>query len=277
MDNILLSKMLFNKAEASYSPNDYFSHGLTVSLLQDAAEMLVWAMVQKLNVTIGSKDGFVALVENIDKNHGGIDFKPQIFELNTARVGFKHYGNIPSVVDIPKYINNCQSFLRINAKRIGVDFDLVSSADSVLIPKIRDILKNSEQLLENDLVQEALIKSSIAFQELEEITYKKLNMASCSVDEIREFYKVWPQENWEAARDFTYKLGDFFENTLKHLSNSQLGYSPEYVYSIKSMCYRVHISEGGNILGVSNLGNVKERADSVRFINNFIIEASKRL
>lgn len=269
--------MLLKKAVASYSPVDTFSHGLTVSLLQDAAEMLIWEMAKYFNVQVKPKDGFVSIIENIDKNHGGIDLKPQIFELNSARVNFKHYGNIPSNVDIPKYIETCKQFLKCNALKIGIDFESISSVDTVLIPEIKSHLKNSEDHLESENFKEALIESSIAFQELEKIAHTKIGIDRYALDELRDSYEAWPQDCWESARNFTSQLTNVLEQTIDYLSRGQFGYSPEYVSSVRSMCYHVNISITGNILGVSNMGHAKDDAKSIRYINDFIIEASRRL
>ena len=277
MNSVILSKLLYQRAVESYVPSDSFSHGLTVSLLQDSAEMLVWAMVKHVDANVKSKDGFVVLVENLDKNHGGIDLKSQIFELNSARVNFKHYGNIPSSNDIPKFINSCYDFLCLNATKIGADFKTISAFDSVRFLGIREHLKKSEEHITAQQVKEALIESSIAFGELESIAHSRINADHHAIDEIRDSYEIWPKEHQDSARQFTYLLSDMFENTFNQLSLGQFGYSPEYVLSVKNMCYAVNISVTGNILGVSNMGGVHEDVDSVKFINDFIVEASRRI
>lgn len=277
MNTVILAKSLFRKAEEIYTPSDIFTHGLTVSLLQDSAEMLVWAIAKHVDANVKPKDSFVAIIETLDKSHGGIKLKPQIFELNSARVNFKHYGNIPSNIDIPKYIDNCRKFLQLNTMMLGVDFDTVSSADDVSIPEIREHLKRSEDFLRNDSIEDALLESSIAFQVLEKHAYSKLNIDSFSINEIKNSYEAWPKDQWEKARDFTDKLFEILEHNFKYISRSQFGYSAEYFSSVKDMCYQVNLSMTGKVLGVYNLGHASEDENSVKFINDFIIEASRRL
>ncbi|MBT3136625.1 hypothetical protein KL866_16280 [Alteromonas sp. ALT199] len=248
-----------------------------MSLLQDSAEMLVWEIIKRVNANVKSKDGFVTLVENLDKNHCGIDLKPQIFELNNARVNFKHYGNIPSSIDVPKFINNCREFLSLNARKIDVDLETVSSFDRVPFPKIRERLKKSEHYIKSENVRDALIESSIAFSELEKIAYSKINVDDYAIDRMRESHDIWPEENQDSAREFTHSLTATLENTLNYISLGQFGYSPEYVLSVKSMCYSVNLSGTEKILGVTSNGRVREKVESVTFINNLIVEASRKL
>ncbi|GAB2686008.1 hypothetical protein [Aliiglaciecola aliphaticivorans] len=277
MNSIILSKHLFKKAIEAYSPSDVFSHGITVSLLQDAAEMLIWHIAKYRNIDIKPKDGFVSLINNIDSQHGGVDLKPQIFELNSARVNFKHYGNIPSNVDVPKYIESCKQFLILNSHKIGVDFQTISSADGVVNEKIRGCLKLSEKHLEKEHYDKALTQSSIAFQELERIASNKVGIGSLSLDDIRYSHDIWPIDTRDSARDFTHKIANLFEKVAERFSLAQFGYSLEHVLSIKSMCVQVNISESGNILGTVSSNNTREEPDAIRYINEFVIEASRKI
>lgn len=277
MDSAILSKMLFRKAVSLYSPQDTFSWGLTVSLLQDAAEMLVWHLAKKTNAQIKSKDGFVALVENLDKNHGGIFLKAEIFELNSARVNFKHYGNIPANSEIPKFIEFCEHFLIRNSEKHGIDFDALTYAETVNISVIKEPLIKSEQLIEKSEFEEALIYSSIAFQNLEDTALSKFNVHKFDLDNLRESYEAWPIDNQESARDFTYKLTNILEKIIDNSSRALMGFDLSHFNRIKSMCLIVNISMTGNILGATNMGNAKADPESIRYINNFIIEASRKL
>jgi hypothetical protein len=144
MNNIILSKYLFCKAQNSWQLSEPFSNGITVTLLQDSAEMLVWEMVKVLNVQFKSKDGFVSLVDKIDSYHGGINLKAQILEVNNSRVNFKHYGNIPSSLDISRFIENTKTFLESNASKIGYDYKNVSLADVIRNDHVKDLIKKQK-------------------------------------------------------------------------------------------------------------------------------------
>lgn len=126
-------------------------------------------------------------------------------------------------------------------------------------------------------MKDALIESSIAFGELESIGRLRINVDKHTIGEIRGSYGIWPKEHQDSARQFTYLLTGVLENTLNDLSLGQFGYSPEYVLSVKNMCYLVSVTVKGNVAGVSNLGGVREDIDSVKFINDFIVEASRRI
>lgn len=277
MNSVLLAKYLYNKARAEYSPADTFSYGLTVSLLQDSAEMLVWEMAKHFSIQSKPTDGFVKLVQVIDQDHGGIDLKQQIFELNTARVGFKHFGNIPLGNDVVKFISNCEQFLTLNAGKIGVDFSELSVADSVSNSEIRKRLKNSEKLLEQEMLQESLIQSSLAFKELENAAYSSVELNSFDLNEIKDAYYCWPESQQCRAREFTEKLAEVLEGLTRTMALTKLGTSAEEVMAIKGMCYIVHVLGSGETTPPLMTANSRPEKDRIRLINDFIVDASKKI
>lgn len=277
MDSIILSKYLYVRANECYMPSDDMTYGLTVSLLQDSAEMLIWHMAKFLNIQSKPKDGFVSLIENIDKNHCGVAFKQKIFELNQARVNFKHYGILPSKLDMPKFLESCEQFLVENSEKIGTDFHKVSSADTVNHPEIRGLLRNSEKALQDAEIEGALIQTSLAFQELEKQALKNNWSSDIDIVELQDSWEIWPSEHHNDARRFTKVLSRILEETINRSALGSLGYSPDYVNSIKEMCFTVNVTVSGKIVGVHAKPNTKVDIDSVKLINSFIIDAARKI
>ena len=275
---MILSKYLFEKARSVYSPADNLSMGISVSLLQDSAEMLLWYIVKTLNnVQISPKEGFVSVLEKVDKDHGGVDFKPQIIELNNARVNFKHYGNLPSLVDMEKFIAGTHAFLKSNAQKLGVSFDAISMADFIKNERIRSRIKNSETKLQAEEYQDALIETSIAFNELESDAKSKIRIKHFEVDKIGDAYEVWPKDCWNDARQFTYSLQQIIDELVTRNALSNLGYSPDYILAIKKKGFNVNVSMTDNILGVHNTGHSDVSKENIMTMNSLIIELAMRL
>lgn len=278
MNSVLLSKYLFETAERTFSQADPFTYGLTTSLLQDSAEMLIWEMAKKFKVKSKKNDGFFALVTMLDRDHGGIELKQQIFEINEARVGFKHYGNIPHSTEVIGYIANCRQFLIQNSKKIEIDFLSVSLADSVSNDKIRELLKESERFLEDGELEEALTHSSLAYQELEDIARASFNLGFYDLSDIRSSYTAWPRDSEREAERFTSCLSQILESLVDTATYSKFGVPVEEVTRIRNMCYSIKQNSLGDILVRSRRGDhTLESEENIKEINNFIIQAETRI
>jgi len=251
--------------------------GISVSLLQDSAEMLLWYIVKKLNVLIPPKEGFVKVLDKIDKDYGGVDFKPQIIELNNARVNFKHYGNLPSLVDMEKFITGTHAFLKSNAQKLGVSFDAISMADFIKNERIRNRIKNSEIKLQAEEYQDALIETSIAFDDLESDAKAKIREKHLNVDKIGDAYEVWPKDCWDDARQFTHSLQEIIDELVTRNALSNLGYSPDYILAIKKKGFNVFVSDSGKICEVLNTGHSDLSKENIMTMNSLIIELAMRL
>ena len=278
MNSVLQAKHLFNTAISHYSPVDTLTYGVTVSLLQDSAEMLVWAMAKHFNIPSKAKDGFVQLVSLLDSQDNGIDLKQQIFELNQARVSFKHYGNIPLGEEVLKYIKNCENFLRLNSKRMGIDFETLTSVDTVQHLEIKDQLKESERFLSNDDYVQALVHSSVAFKLLEDLAQASLDLKQWDMRNIEDAYRIWPEEGARRARDFTKSLSIILEKLAEHATHSRFGVPIEYSLQVKNLCYQVVFAQSGKVHWTRRILDKSEPDEArIRNINRFIIDASRKV
>lgn len=107
----LLTKRLFLEACAFAARSDPVAAGLAISMLQDAAEMMVWSVVKDKGLPVKDQSGFVANIEAIAKAGHSLSFVPELHELNKARVGFKHYGNLPAAGEVNKHRSAVEGFL----------------------------------------------------------------------------------------------------------------------------------------------------------------------
>lgn len=263
MNNIILSKYLFRKAQNSWQPHDRLSNGLTVSLLQDSAEMMLWEMVKTHNAQIKIKEGFVSLLDNLDRSYGGIDFKAQILEVNSARVNFKHYGNIPSSIDVTKFIESTRAFLEANAKKIGYDYQNISLADAINNATVKDLINKAEKLIIDGDNEEALISISMAYSHVEDDAKR---LVFDNLPNFENAYELFPEDKQEDARDVFSDVSDFLDEFTWLTSLTGLGYSKQQVLDIHNRCAEVVMSMGGKRLGVHPRAKTEATVENVEHL-----------
>lgn len=147
--NLLLSKFLFIKGKESVDLNNSMSCGLAISLFQDAVEMLLWAIVKTNNTN--PKETFMGLWESLEKSGIILPFKAKMLELNKARVGFKHYGNLPDPQEAVKYCIYTEEFLIESMSSIlQINFNELSISDLITNENVKKKIKAAELEFEQD-------------------------------------------------------------------------------------------------------------------------------
>lgn len=169
---LLLSKRLFNEGVTFARRPDAVSCGLAISLLQDAVELFVWALIKDRSISVKDTSSFTTNLEAIEKAGISLADRAKIQELNKARVGFKHYGNLPAPDEARKFLTYAEDFLRSGIKdHFGQDFDSVSLVDLVSFPDVREHLQYAESAISGgdfrNAVRETAIAKSLLFSRLE--------------------------------------------------------------------------------------------------------------
>lgn len=168
---LLLAKRQFLEGMAYAKRPDPVSCGIAISLFQDAAEMLVWALIKARNISVKDSSPFTTNLELLQKDGLTVPEAPRLLELNKARVGFKHYGNLPAPDEARKYQSYVEDFLRSAATtQFGQDIDQLSLVDLVPFEDVRGYLKSAEAHIAkgdlSDAVHEASIAKVILFAKL---------------------------------------------------------------------------------------------------------------
>jgi hypothetical protein len=201
--NLLLAKRLFQEACRFAEGNDPVSCGLSISLLQDAAEMLIWALVKAKGLPAKDQSSFTANLELLQKNDVSIPEAPRLLELNKARVGFKHYGNLPAATEAHKFQTYVEDFLRTaTQEHLGKDFDRLSLVDLVPYPDVQARLKTAEAHVDQSRFTEAVREASIAKVEL----FAKLDRYIPQVDHhLGDVDRLLARsQDWRGAEPFRY-------------------------------------------------------------------------
>jgi hypothetical protein len=116
----------------------------------------VWTLVKERNVIVDDKSGFVANLGALQKAGYPMPFASKLQELNRARVGFKHYGNLPAPSEAEKHRVYVEDALReAMLLHFAIKFDEVSLLDLVTDQAIRELLKNAETQITAGALEES--------------------------------------------------------------------------------------------------------------------------
>ena len=110
---LLLCKRLFSEGSFYADRTDSISSGISISLFQDAVEMYVWTLIKEKNIIIKDGASFTSNLEVVQKTGIQLPQAAKLIELNKARVGFKHYGNLPDSTEVTKYQTTLASLLKV--------------------------------------------------------------------------------------------------------------------------------------------------------------------
>lgn len=91
----------------------------------------------------------------------------QMQNLNYKRVALKHYGSLPSKLDVEISRANTTDFLETNTLKIfDVSFDELSLVWLIKYDEVKEYLTKAEQAFITDNYEESILNSHIAFSEL---------------------------------------------------------------------------------------------------------------
>jgi hypothetical protein len=151
IEQLLLSKRLFQEGERFSQENNPISAGLAISLFQDCIEILIWSIIKNFSINdVRDAEPFTSLLDKVHKTLENqsikLPAKAKIIELNKARVNFKHYGNLPDVSEAKKFRDYTESYLRqAFSLCFHKDFDNISMSDLIKSDDVRQFIKEAEK------------------------------------------------------------------------------------------------------------------------------------
>lgn len=132
---LVLARQLMDQAETFVDQRTPATLGLGVSVAQDAAELVLRALTRgwQLNVPQPQSIMFNQLLDAVEAaldsfGLGALPFRPQLIELNRARVDFKHFGHVPTEQTARQHFGNaaafpesvCTNVLRITPEELSI-------------------------------------------------------------------------------------------------------------------------------------------------------------
>jgi len=125
--------------------------------------MYLWALIKEREVKVKEGSSFTANIEALQKAGAVISHTAKLMELNKARVGFKHYGNLPAPDEARKFQTYVEDFLRTSfSEHFSKNFDEISLVDLVSFGDVRERLKNAETLAAAGKFEESVSEAAIA-------------------------------------------------------------------------------------------------------------------
>ena len=161
--HLLLCKRLFGEGKIYAERSDSVSSGLAISLFQDAVESNIWALIKEKNLSVKDSDSFTKNIATIQNAGIALSNIAKIHELNKARVGFKHYGNLPDPGEAKKFETYVEDFLRTSYRdNFCQNFDEISLVDLISDLKVRSRLKSAESFVKSGEFIKAINECAIA-------------------------------------------------------------------------------------------------------------------
>ena len=93
--------------------------------------------------------------------------KESMRRLNKARVALKHHGTLPSKLDIEAFRASATNFFEENTPIVfGIDFSDISLVELIQCEDVKNNLKDAEEFLKENKIEESLDKVALAFAQL---------------------------------------------------------------------------------------------------------------
>jgi hypothetical protein len=154
LNQLVLSKYLFQCGQNELSKNTPLSCGLAISLCQDSVELLARTIANECDARVKKFTPFPelwGLVRNATGNseNKALPLKGKMLRLNDVRVSFKHGGHLPDMSQAQGLFNEAENFLRQATRRFfDKDFDKVSLVDLIRNGRVKQAIKDAETCIE---------------------------------------------------------------------------------------------------------------------------------
>lgn len=149
-NGLLVAKRLFMEASSFTDRPDPVSAGIAISMLQDAVETYLWTLIKDRGIGTNERDGFVDYIKKLSNADVEIPHRGELFDLNKARVNFKHNANLPAPEEAKKHKWAVEQFFRTAVPaHFEVSFDEISLVQLVGDGEIRDHLAEAQKCLDH--------------------------------------------------------------------------------------------------------------------------------
>lgn len=278
IEQLLLTKRLFEEGKKYSLQNDPVSAGLAISLFQDSVESVIWLVTKELGLNVKEKESFTVLLDKVhqeldDNQSIKIPHKAKIQELNKARVNFKHYGILPDKSEANKFHGYTEAYLRaIFELYFKKDFDDISMSDLIASNEIRLLIKQAEKNLSikdyKSCVNEIAKAKTKIFYKIKlfvpEVDINLVNIAS-----------LFDRQISSQVRDVFKYMYDYMK-VLREISIINI-----FGISIKEYNHVLQILPHANIFGNGNFQVIRKLNDyteeEAKFLLKFIIDLALKV
>jgi len=283
---LALVRYLYNSAvRQSRQPEPL---GLTsILMFHDSIELFLQLGSEQLNVSkqgLGFMDYWSLLEPKLGRE---LAEKGSLLRLNKARVDFKHYGILPSRLEIESFRASATSFFEANTPLIfGVEFRSASLLELVQCKEARKSLEEADVMISEGKIEDSLDKIAVAFNQLvddyEDRKRTQFGRSPFFFGESLAFLGT----SFRQFRDLE-EMADKISNTIQDIQDAlkllSLGLDYRRYAKFRLLTPRV-VKIHGSILANGDPYNVmrlhREMAPSLedcRFCYDFVVESALRL
>lgn len=245
--------------EQSKSPAPLNS--FSMNTMQDATESLLSLVADHVRAPLGKKQDFISIFDAVMEKIGESDltgFRASMLAMNTARVNFKHHGNVPAETTIRRHLDRVEEFAQSLIKAVfDVDLRDVSLTLFVRCEEARVKLESAQSSWIAGDSSSALRDLRISFDELvRDYEKRKVWYPGRSLFSTKPNFLPSKREQKKAGKTVE-KLFEWMENVDDWVKNLSLGIDMRrYAYfdahtprisRMLSGAIHVHLAEGVDV------------------------------
>lgn len=175
---LLYAKYLLSRARRAHAERGDLNIALSLLLMHDAAEMLMLAVADHLQVPMPKRWDFMDFWTEIKKDHPEPPQRLAMEQMNKMRVALKHNGTLPHGQTVRDFLPRLEVFFEEVVKGYldGTDFAELSLADLIENDSVRKLLREAELAFARGEKQEAFVKLKLGFDTLMRKLPKELQL-----------------------------------------------------------------------------------------------------
>jgi hypothetical protein len=203
----------------------------------------------------------------------GLKKKETMKRFNKARVGLKHYGNLPSRIDMPDFIKFVTEFFEENTPNIfKIKFSEITLVSLVQNDIAREKLNQSENMLEQNNIEESLVNAALAFCFV---------MRDCNFEGIKGGHNLFSgiRDMNPDFRRYITKLQDWMDSVQENLRIISIGIDYRKYQKFRSLTPHISWTMDGNYRYYGGWWKQGQypTLDDAKFCINFVIECALKL
>jgi len=261
-------------------------YGASILSFHDSVELFLQLSLEKLNISKTTQN-FMDYWDIIDKELKNtiLSQKEGMRRLNKARVDLKHYGIIPSKLDIESFRVTTSAFSNENCPIIfGINFDDISLIDTIKFERPKNLLKQAKENFENGLIDKSLESLALSFEYLisdyEESKKDELNRSPFFFGEpmtnLKSFYLGGIINEDRKIKEFVDKVSKSIEEIQKAIKILSFGIDYKKYAKFQSIVPYVVFSINNEPIFYVREGMTLSKED-LEFCINFMVESALKL
>jgi hypothetical protein len=152
MLRLVYGKFLLSRAAEALKGGGPMAPAVAILSLQDGAELILRSIASHVAADVKPRQDFADVMDSIYRARPAAGHVPQrrgLLDMNNARVGFKHSGNLPQHSDVAAFLQVCERFAREAVPLFleGLAWDAISLAALVQHQQCQNHLRSAEALL----------------------------------------------------------------------------------------------------------------------------------